>query len=86
MDKPPDEEKVFIVFSFKRSDLVAMGIPQEKVDALRDDQIEVIAADIRKIYEEADIQGTTKFLTQMYLVFGAPAKTENNERNGASEM
>jgi hypothetical protein len=64
-----DNEKVYVIFSLKRSDLVAMGIPKERVDSLSDDDIGKIVADIRKLYQEADIQGAIELYTKMYLVF-----------------
>lgn len=65
----PDMERPFVVLSFTRSDLLNRGIPQERIEALTDEDMTQIADKLRDLYMKAGHGDNIEFYTKIFLVF-----------------
>ncbi len=80
MDKQTDQHKQYCVLSFSRWDLIQIGIPQEKVDSLTEEDIDHIVKELREVYRQGGYMEALCFYTKFFLVFKntETAQTDNH--------
>jgi hypothetical protein len=69
MANPIDDHKQHLVLSFSRWDLKQVGIPEQQVDDLTDQDIQHIVEELRAVYREAGYMEALSFYAKFYLVF-----------------
>jgi hypothetical protein len=80
MDNQTDQHKQHCVLSFSRWDLVQIGIPQEKVASLTEEDIDHIVKELQVVYRKGGYMEALCFYTKFFFVFKMTetAQTDNH--------